>query len=183
MMYSHWYYQEQRRQSGAVMIEFAIIVPFLFLMLIGIVEFGYAFYHANILNKSVQDGVRHFSNPKFARNGNFDNPIDTNSTTNPNIQATENLIIYGIPSVTDSDKPLLPVLANYTPAPDFYCVEENASNTVCAEGTEHIGITVNYNHNLITGDLLTFLMGLFSNTPPSLSPTIPLTASAIMRVQ
>jgi Flp pilus assembly protein TadG len=183
MRYAQCSYSERRCQSGAVMIEFAIIVPFLFLMLIGIVEFGYAFYHANILNKSVQDGVRYFSNPKFARNGNLENPIDTNSTSNTNIQTTENLIIYGIPAVTDSDKPLLPVLANYTPAPVFYCIEENTSNKVCAEGTQHIGITVNYSHNLITGDLLSFLIGLFSSTNSSLGPTIPLTASAIMRVQ
>jgi len=37
-------------ETGAALVEFAIIVPLLLLLVVGISEFGYAYYHLNILN-------------------------------------------------------------------------------------------------------------------------------------
>ncbi|RUU06715.1 pilus assembly protein [Mesorhizobium sp. USDA-HM6] len=45
-------------QSGAAMIEAAIAMPLLLTLLLGFVDFGYAFYQWNAANKAVQAGAR-----------------------------------------------------------------------------------------------------------------------------
>lgn len=158
---------KSRNQKGAALIEFAIILPLLLLLVIGVVEFGFAFYHLDILNKSVQDGARYFADPSIARQNNLDLPIDTNPATNQtNLNAATNLIIYG--STDASTDSLLPNAANYTPAP-----------TIALDATypDHIFVTASYDHQLILGGLLSNL------TNGSVPATMSLTASAAMRVQ
>ncbi|WP_340123221.1 TadE/TadG family type IV pilus assembly protein [Methylobacter svalbardensis] len=167
-------------ETGAALIEFAIIVPLLLLLVVGISEFGFAFYHLNILNKSVQDGARYFSDSSKARNGDIDMPIDTNPATNgTNINNTKNLVIYGninIPSPCTSSTmppcPLMPTAGNYTPLP-----------TVTSPDANHIMVTATYNHNLMTNDLLSNLMKLVSGGNSSVGSDIPLTASSVLRVE
>lgn len=45
-------------QSGATMVEMAIALPLLLTLLLGFVDFGYAFYQWNAGNKAVQAGAR-----------------------------------------------------------------------------------------------------------------------------
>jgi hypothetical protein len=45
-------------QSGATMVEMAIALPLLLTLLLGFVDFGYAFYQWNAANKAVQAGAR-----------------------------------------------------------------------------------------------------------------------------
>lgn len=45
-------------QSGAAMVEMAIAMPLLLTLLLGFVDFGYAFYQWNAANKAVQMGAR-----------------------------------------------------------------------------------------------------------------------------
>jgi hypothetical protein len=45
-------------QSGATMVETAIVMPLLLTLLLGFVDFGYAFYQWNSANKAVQMGAR-----------------------------------------------------------------------------------------------------------------------------
>lgn len=45
-------------QSGATMVEMAIAMPLLLTLLLGFVDFGYAFYQWNAGNKAVQAGAR-----------------------------------------------------------------------------------------------------------------------------
>jgi hypothetical protein len=168
-------------QRGAALVEFAIVLPLLVLLVMGIVEFSFAFYHFNILNKSVQDGTRYFSYPLIARNGNVGSLIDTRSANNAtNIQATKNLIIYGDTTVTG--QPLLPGVANYVDF-KFYCAEQNIVNALCAPTTQHIRVTAVYNHNLITGNLLSGLMQLIGGGNGSDFSAIPLTASSVLRAE
>ncbi|UCI30532.1 TadE/TadG family type IV pilus assembly protein [Mesorhizobium sp. B4-1-4] len=47
-----------RNQSGATMVEMAIAMPLLLTLLLGFVDFGYAFYQWNVGNKAVQAGAR-----------------------------------------------------------------------------------------------------------------------------
>jgi Flp pilus assembly protein TadG len=49
------------RQKGAAAVEFAILVPFMILMALGVTELGRAFYQYNTLTKSLRDGVRYLS--------------------------------------------------------------------------------------------------------------------------
>ncbi|TPL91332.1 TadE/TadG family type IV pilus assembly protein [Mesorhizobium sp. B2-3-10] len=45
-------------RSGATMVEMAIVMPLLLTLLLGFVDFGYAFYQWNAANKAVQMGAR-----------------------------------------------------------------------------------------------------------------------------
>jgi hypothetical protein len=163
-------------QAGAALIEFAIILPLLLLLTIGIVEFSYAFYHLNILNKSIENGARYFSTSLIARNGNVGSLIDTRTSENKtNIDATKNLIIYG--DIDDTGYPLMPNAANYASILIF-CAEESSSNKICDTTTNHIRITAVYNHNLLLGDVLNNFMAL-----NIINNQIPLRASSVMRVE
>ena len=52
---------DRNRQTGAAMVEFAIILPLLVMLLFGIIEFGRAF-NANIsLTHAAREGVREYA--------------------------------------------------------------------------------------------------------------------------
>jgi Flp pilus assembly protein TadG len=176
------YYPESRNeQKGAVLVEFAILIPFLLLLLIGIAEIGNTYYHMNTLNKSVQDAARYFSHPLRARKGVSNDVIDLRNAASPNgnsaeIANTQNLAIYG--STSNTGSPILP--NGNTMSFTIFCVEEgvNAINKQCLSTTKHIGVTVGYNHPFILGNLLN---GLCGNCLP-LNQYL-LRASSVMRVE
>jgi Flp pilus assembly protein TadG len=176
---------QKNTQIGAVLAEFAILIPFLLLLLAGIAEIGYTYFHLNVLNKSVEDAARYFSDPLRARHNNKTFPIDTAAASNaPAITQTKNLVIYGKPNPLNTDLALLPPNngANYT-AIHVSCAEEDTlPNTfreaTCVLTTAHIRITAFYNHNYLFSDLLRNLCG--QCIPPT---NYPLTASAVFRVE
>lgn len=47
-----------RSDSGAAMVEFAIVLPILILFLLGIIDFGRAFFLYNNLTNAVREGAR-----------------------------------------------------------------------------------------------------------------------------
>jgi Flp pilus assembly protein TadG len=47
-----------RSQSGAAMVEFALIVPILFAMIFGIIDFGRALFQYNNLTNAAREGAR-----------------------------------------------------------------------------------------------------------------------------
>ena len=47
-----------RRRGGAVIVEFALVVPFLFLIVFGIIDFSRAYAQLNNLNSSLREGAR-----------------------------------------------------------------------------------------------------------------------------
>lgn len=49
------------RERGAVVVEFAIIVPLFLLLILGLVEFGYRYQRAAVLNNAAFIGARDFS--------------------------------------------------------------------------------------------------------------------------
>lgn len=169
------------------MVEFAIVVPFLVLLVVGICEIGYAFYHQNILNKSVQDGARFFSNASIARaingsTGYLIDPINVSSTNSNNITKMQNLVIYG--STSNTGNPLMPNLASYTPAPTVYCAEENLANKVCVKDTTlHIRVTTSYQHSFILGSTFSGLLNLVGKSTANSATSYTLTASSVLRVE
>lgn len=68
-----------RKQIGAAMVEFALIMPFLLLLTFIVTEYSRALQQYNVLTKSVRDGARYLS------------------MQHPNTKITEarNLIVYG----------------------------------------------------------------------------------------
>jgi Flp pilus assembly protein TadG len=177
-----------KKQTGAVLIEFAIVAPVLFLILVGIIEFSYAFYHWNILNKSVENGARFLSTPLIARTRNgslpaLNNPINLSATNSTNLTKMANLVIYGNTSIpspclssTTPPCPLLPNLANYSNIV-AYCVEEGTVNKICLTTTQHIQVTASYSHAFIMGNALKNLMN------SAIPDTLLLTASATLRIE
>jgi hypothetical protein len=179
-------------QTGAALLEFAIVLPLLLLLLAGIIEFSFAFYHLNILNKSVEDGARYFSDPVHASNDQVGNLINVTNAS-AYVVNTKNLVKYGRTDTSGTPPPLLmPTLANYTI--HVSCAEQDtnlntasptyAENQLCQPNTAHIRVTAVYNHNFLLGDLLNSITGIVSNNPDDLVPNpFPLTASTAMRVQ
>lgn len=47
-----------RRQDGAVIVEFALVVPLLFLIVFGIIDFSRAYAQLNNINSSLREGAR-----------------------------------------------------------------------------------------------------------------------------
>ncbi|MFZ2170079.1 MAG: TadE/TadG family type IV pilus assembly protein [Methylococcaceae bacterium] len=161
-------------QAGAALIEFAIIVPLLLLLVVGVSEFAYAFYHLNMLNKSVQDGARYFSDPLQARKGVSIDVIDVNPATNAtNIATTRNLIIFG---KLDGTAPTLLCNPLRTPPCDV-AYYNTPTISVVGAGNNHIQVTAVYNHNFMLGNVLNNFTALGISNP------FPLTASTVLRVE
>jgi Flp pilus assembly protein TadG len=76
-------------QSGVAMVEFAVVLPLMLLLILGVAEFGRAFMQYNVLTKSVRDGARHLA--QYALFG-------SSGTVNIDSQLvfeTQNLVVYG----------------------------------------------------------------------------------------
>jgi hypothetical protein len=93
-----------RRKSmqGAVMVEFAIIVPILVLLAFGITELGRALYHWNTLTKVVATGARYMAR---SNGGLVTGSCGPGTTWSNHETKAKNLIIYG-----NGTEPLLPHL-------------------------------------------------------------------------
>lgn len=48
-----------KKRDGAVVIEFALVVPFLFLIVIGIIDFSRAYSQLNTINASLREAARY----------------------------------------------------------------------------------------------------------------------------
>jgi hypothetical protein len=94
-----------RPQRGVATIEFAIVVPVLLLLLVGVTELGRALVRYNTLTKAVQDGARYAAAYGLAGTTGMVN-IDTQLTTE-----VRNVVVYGNPVGMGS-----PVLAGLLPA-------------------------------------------------------------------
>lgn len=84
-----------KRQQGAAIVEFALILPFLLVLTFTVTELGRAFYQYNVLAKSVREAARYLS----ARTPRA--PAE--------ITKAKNIILYGNPS--GSGNPVVPGLS------------------------------------------------------------------------
>lgn len=48
----------RRRDDGATLVEFALVVPVLFVLLFGMIEFGWAFFQLNDVRHGAREGIR-----------------------------------------------------------------------------------------------------------------------------
>lgn len=182
--------KSQGGERGAVLVEFAILVPFLLLLLVGVAEIGYLYFHLNILNKSVQDAALYFSDSSRARkDGVYEEVIDVSTAGNgSNLTATQNLVIYGTtctsPTVTCSNSypctssstvacPLLPNPANNYQTPIY----------PTSPATNHIRVTAVYNHQFMLGNLLNSMCRLVGGGNCFPNNQYTLRASTVFRVE
>ena len=54
------------RERGAVMVEFALVVPLLLLLVLGLIEYGYRYSRSSVLNNAAFVAARDFSIHKDA---------------------------------------------------------------------------------------------------------------------
>jgi Flp pilus assembly protein TadG len=50
-----------KRRTGAVIVEFALVVPFLFLIVFGVIDFSRAYAQLNAINSALREGARYGS--------------------------------------------------------------------------------------------------------------------------
>lgn len=77
-----------KRQQGAAIVEFAMILPFLLVLTFTVTEMGRAFYQYNVLVKSVREAARYLTTRT---------PRDATVIAN-----AKNIILYGNPSGSGS---------------------------------------------------------------------------------
>lgn len=73
-----------RSERGAAAVEFAIVLPLLFLLVFGIMDFGRAFFIKNNLVAAMREGARLAATQEFA----------ANSTTPPDNLAAQKVVNY-----------------------------------------------------------------------------------------
>ena len=60
---------DYKSEKGQAMVEFALILPVLFLIIGGIIDFGWIFHHQSIANNACREGARyasiHSGNPGY----------------------------------------------------------------------------------------------------------------------
>jgi Flp pilus assembly protein TadG len=59
-------YRQQSKQSGAALVEFALVATILIVLMAGMYEFGRAFWFYDALSKATRDGARAMSVAKVA---------------------------------------------------------------------------------------------------------------------
>jgi Flp pilus assembly protein TadG len=84
-----------RSEKGAELVEFALILPLILLLCLGVIEFGRAYYTYNILSKAVRDGARYASAGMVTSTGTI------NSST---VTETKNVVVYGNTGGTGTPK-------------------------------------------------------------------------------
>src|SRR5688500_19067755 len=80
----------RREERGAVIVEFALVVPFLFLIVFGIIDFSRAYAQLNNINSSLREGARYGAAQKDPTVASVQDEVIRFSTT------------WGIPIVRDS---------------------------------------------------------------------------------
>ena len=64
-MIGHLRSRRAHRSRGQALVEFALVAPFFFMLLLAIVEFGLAVYYIQVLNNAAREGAR-YARPRGA---------------------------------------------------------------------------------------------------------------------
>jgi len=170
-----------KNENGAAMIEFAIILPFLLLIIVGVLEIGIFLIQDNTLNKSVRDSARYLSST-WGASGCYKNIAEKVIKDNMNNMFTSTYSDSQFNDVTDTIALQHVCIDETSPAgaqigsPSTSAVNDDCTSAVAnfctvANGHRYVKASATFRHQMI----IPGLMGL------SLTPT--LTATETMRVQ
>jgi len=138
--------KENRKERGIELLEFALLVPFLLLLVGGAVEFGRAFYTYHILSKAVRDGARYLATSRMS----FTGTLDTNAQSR-----TRNLVVYG---TIDTTGPRI--------LPDLLVSHVNIPTPTSVSPTEqYVTVGVNYPYS----PFFSFIMPITLTLRPSVT--------------
>lgn len=163
-------------QKGAVLVEFAILIPFLLLLLGGVTEIGYLYSQWDTLHKSVHRAARYIADPQISRPNGIKIPLNPLDLANLSTIA-DNLVIYG--SIANTGHPLIPEGDTKITVDDPAIVSVNGVSN-------HIRLTAHYQHQFIMGNLINTMcrmvgggdcFGINANNEYTLH------ASSVMRVE
>jgi Flp pilus assembly protein TadG len=144
------------KQKGVVLAELAITLPLLLFLVLGLAEFGRAFYQYTTLTKAVRDGARYLSSQALGTTGNV-------SLTPEEEAATKNLVVYG--SEVGTGTPVLDGLAT-------------SDVTVSADAAaDHVTVTATYVYSPMFGGTIP----TFGLTGGDVGAALTLTATNTMR--
>lgn len=155
------------RQSGVAMVEFAVTLPLLLLLLLGIGEFGRMLFQYNSLLQAGRDAGRYAASQAWdATQGR----VELDSALQTEIK---NVAVYGVPSSTAGFGVLVPCLS----------VDDVA---VSAPDDEHVQVSITFDFRSILGNLgggscnaaAASLPNLFGDPIPL---ALTLTSSVVMR--
>lgn len=91
----------KKKQSGAALVEVAVLAPLMSLLLMGTIWFGYAFYTFNQLEKSIHDAGRYASTRKLQ---------DSADGKTQYVNQVKNIAVYGNSNLTGLTYPVVPNL-------------------------------------------------------------------------
>ncbi|MBW2187820.1 MAG: pilus assembly protein [Deltaproteobacteria bacterium] len=80
-----------KNNRGAALVEFALVLPLLLLLLVGLIEFGLLFYNKQVLTNASREGAR----AGIARVGNISDIVDN--------YCRDRLISFSSPNAVDTD--------------------------------------------------------------------------------
>ncbi|WP_394559731.1 TadE/TadG family type IV pilus assembly protein [Aquipseudomonas alcaligenes] len=157
---------DNSRQSGVAMIEFAVALPVLLLLLLGIGEFGRMLFQYNSLLQASRDAGRYAASQAWdATLGR----VELGTTLQSEIK---NVAVYGVPSSTAGFGVLVPCLS----------VDDVA---VTAPDSEHVQVSITFDFRSILGNLGSGCTGAAASLPNLFGDPIPLaltlTSSVVMR--
>lgn len=124
--------RRQRDERGAVLVEFALLVPILLLLVFGIVDFGYMINRDTMINNVSRDGAREATFGK------------TYATVLADVRS--DLTGYGIPSTAPTTTIVIDCLrANGTP-----CNATSATYDSLIETGGSVVVKITYSHKWVT---------------------------------
>ncbi|WP_324731041.1 TadE/TadG family type IV pilus assembly protein [Pseudomonas paeninsulae] len=148
-------FKHPQAQQGVAMVEFAIALPLLLLLLLGVAEFGRMLHQYNSLLQANRDAVRYLAGQAW--NANL-GKVEINSVL---LARTRNIAVYGVPA-PQPGKEVVPGLTT-------------ANVTVGTVGAEHVQVSISYVFRPVIGSGLPALIG---NAIPL---NFPLVATTVMR--
>lgn len=167
----------KKNQNGAAMVEFAIILPLLLLIIVGVLEIGIILIQDNTLNKSVRDSARYMSSnwdvagcletiAEKVIKDNMNNMFSSTYTDSQFNDGTDTIVIEQV-CIDETTGATIGSSASI----NADCTSASANYCTTAPGHMHIRASATFRHKMIIPGLL----GL------SFTPT--LTATETMRVQ
>lgn len=146
------HYRQSKRQRGAAIIEFALVLTLLITLMAGIFEFGRAFWYYDALTKATRDGARLMSVAL--------NTAVAEGVTNATTQVVSVVTDAGVPDFTDANVAVT-------------CLDATFVTTACTNTNPLIwGVRVQIvGYTMTIGQFIPFLIGVNSNYTATLSPS------------
>lgn len=160
----------RNKESGSVVVEFALVITLLLLIVAGIVEFGRTFWYYDALSKATRDGARFLSNVSVDSLGDLAKaataPSDCSDEYSDEDPITANRIVY------------CAAFAAKVPDFDISNVDVRCDGSACVNGTRANYVTVSVeNYPVTIGGWIPFILPIGDAT----SWTLTLSPETTMR--